>query len=335
MFGMELYEFFNFTRQVGLALAGATCLWAFVFLWRARKGSGEKKEALEWAANRLLLGFCVAFATAASSWFLLWNIWPVLAHEGITLFPSGQEYRSAFLLTVPLYIGWIVCTLGALVFRTLRKEMFNRYIPWFFGAQFLIVFVLISLYAWTGNVLSNEQLFYYFHGFHSIFTLGTVLTLDFLFLSTRTALLLQRYLFPFFPTISKIIFVGLGLDSLSVFFVFDTAVEFSARFFMAQTVVGILIINGTFMAGWLTRKVLNGLREGHLLEGKWRYIAGITGAVSATSWVTITFIDFFPHMTLSYFQLFSMYIFVILFGILANSAIVLLDKRQIFKHKET
>ncbi|HZX49579.1 MAG TPA: hypothetical protein VFE94_00305 [Candidatus Paceibacterota bacterium] len=329
MFGMELYELFNFTRQAGLALAGATSLWALVFLWRARKSEGEKKKALEWAANRLLLAFSVAFGAAAFSWFVLWNIWPVLAHEGITLFPSGTEYRSAFLLTAPLYVGWILFTLGVLVCRKFRKEVFARFLLWFYGAQFLVVSVLISLYAWTGSALGGEQLFYYFHGFHSIFTLGTVLTLDFLFLSTRTALSLQRHLFPFFPAISKIIFIGFGLDFLSVFLVFDTAVEFSARFFMAQTVVGILIINGAFMAGPLTRKVLNGLAEGRLLAGTWRYIAGVAGAVSITSWMTITFIDFFPRTAFSYTQLMGAYASVILFGIVANFFIARLDERHL------
>ncbi|MDP2641454.1 MAG: hypothetical protein Q8P39_02855, partial [Candidatus Yanofskybacteria bacterium] len=249
MLGIEFHEPFAFLRQVGLALAGAASLWAFVFLRAQKRSQGEKRQALGWAASRLLIAFSAGFGLAALSWFVLWNTWPVLAHEGITLFPSGAESSRAFLMMVPLTLAWIFGTLGVLLLGAWKREMFRKHLSWFYGIQFLVISVLISMYAWTGNVLSNEQIFFYFHGFHSIFTLGTILTLDFLFLSTRLLSGLQRHIFPFFPAISKIIFIGLGLDFLSVFLVFDQVIEFSARFFLAQTVVGILIINGVFMAG--------------------------------------------------------------------------------------
>ncbi|MEX2029105.1 MAG: hypothetical protein WD963_01340 [Candidatus Paceibacterota bacterium] len=328
--GVESYQFFQFTRQLGLALAGATSLWGFIFLWVGRKREVEetKKIILEWAGRRLLMLFTVGFILASVSWFVLWNTWPVLAHEGITLFPSGQESRNAFLFNIPIYIAWIFFTIGALTIKFLKPHLFQQKLPWFFGAQFLLASFLLSLYAWTGEIFSKEQLFFYFHGFHSIFTLGTVLTLDFLFLSSRRSLVRQQVLFPFFPTISKIIFIGLGLDFLSVYLVFDEALFLSTRFFMAQTVVGILIINGAFLSGPMTRKILNGLKKGEMLRGGWKRIAAVCGAISITSWTTITFIDYFPNLTFAYSTQFLIYLSVIIFGTLIKLAIDRQDEKM-------
>ncbi|MDP2641337.1 MAG: hypothetical protein Q8P39_02235, partial [Candidatus Yanofskybacteria bacterium] len=61
----------------------------------------------------------------------------------------------------------------------------------------------------------------------------------------------------------------------------------------------------------------------------WRYIAGISGAVSVISWTTITFIDFFPNMTLSYFQLLAGYVSAVCISMTVNLALAWFDQRRI------
>ncbi|MCF7831840.1 MAG: hypothetical protein K9M36_03075 [Candidatus Pacebacteria bacterium] len=329
MTGIDIYEIASFIRQVGLALAGGMSLWGFVFLLvaRFRTVDREKKETLEWAGHRLFFGSLIACVLAGVGWLVLWSTWPALAHEGITLFPTGEEYAKAFYMTIPWNIVWIFFSAVSLVLYGWYKNIFEKMLPWILLFQFLLVSFLISVYAWTGSLFSAEQIFFYFHGFHSIFTVGTVLTLDFLVLSTRRSIVKQLYLFPFFPSISKIIFIGLGLDFLSVALVFGQALEFSTRFFVAQTVVSILIINGVFLAGPLTRKILAEIRSGNFLSGRWKTYAMISGSISIVSWVTITFIDYVPRLQAPYVVIMSCYVVLIFCGILINKIVDYYDKR--------
>ncbi len=320
MFGMEFLEFAGFGRQVGLALAGATSLWGFVFLLVARKKESEQEKIiLRWVGERLLFLFFAGMTLALGFWLVIISSLPVFGHEGVTLYPTLVESIQAYQITFPIYIFWLLFSLSGLFLYVSRRDLFRSYLPWFFAINFLVVSFLISLYAWTGEVFSSNQIFFYFHGFHSIMTVGTVLTLDFLFLSSRRSLKLQSVIFPFFPQISKVIWVGLALDFLSVTLVFDQALELAPRFFFAQTVVSILIINGAFLSGPLTRRLMNGLRKGVLpLAGRWGRIATICGSISIVSWLSITFIDFFPNIELAYWQMITFYITAIVFAFIVN-----------------
>ena len=318
---MEISELVGFFRQAGLAVAGGSSLWAFVFLYVARRKSknDEGRHILEWASERLLLLFSGAFTVAMAAWLYTVLTLPVFGHEGVTLYPRLAETVGAFQLTFWIYVLWAAFSLGGLLSYLSNRERFRAFLPWFFGLQFLVVSFLISVYAWTGDPVSSVQIFYYFHGFHSIFTLGTVLTLDFTFLSIRKSRTAQRHIFPFFPQISKIIWIGLGLDFLSVALVFDQALDLGPRFFVAQTVVSILIINGAFLSGPLTRRMLGRIKDGLLpLAGRWKYIAAVCGSISIVSWLSITFIDFFPNVTLTYIQMMGIYTGVIVSAFVVN-----------------
>jgi len=321
MFGMEFLELVGFGRQLGLALAGAASLWGFIFLLGAKRStvSDQGQIILKWVGERLILLFSAGLLLTTLSWLVIIFSLPVFGHEGVTIYPSFEESLGAYQLTFPVYVFWLVFSLSGLVLYGLRRVLFLKYLTSFFVVQFLVTSFLISVYAWTGNLFSANQIFFYFHGFHSIMTVGTVLTLDFLFLSTRRSLALQNYIFPFFPKISKVIWVGLGLDFLSVALVFDEALVIGPRFFLAQTAVSLLIINGAFLSGPLTRKLLERLRAGQLpLSGRWGKIAAVSGSISIISWLTITFIDFFPNITLTYLQLVTIYGLAIVTAFLVN-----------------
>ncbi|PIQ92165.1 MAG: hypothetical protein COV70_01260 [Parcubacteria group bacterium CG11_big_fil_rev_8_21_14_0_20_39_22] len=311
MFGAELYELLNFFKQVGLALSGASCFWGSAFLFKSyaaqRQGNAESGLIFESVARKLMCTFSIGFIVAFAGWFALWQIVPAFAHEGIRIVPTGVQSQNAFSLTLPVYIFWIGLTAIFLIKNLISTVSINS-LKIFFIAQFLIVFGLISLYSWTGDVLGREQIFFYFHGFHSIFTLGTVLVLDFMFISAEKSLTLKRHIFPMAPLISKVIFVGLGLDFLSVTLIFGEAVDFSVRFFVAQTIVGILIINGVILSGPITRKMLSALETGTgKMPAKWNTIANICGTISIISWISITFIDFFENLTLGYSVIMTVY----------------------------
>lgn len=314
MFGIEFYELVSFFRQLGLAVAGAASLWGFVFIYISRKKGQTQTRSIiyEWVARRMMFVLYGAALVAIGAWGVLLATIPTFAHEGITLIPKTHEIYDAALKTAPLYIGWAVLLLVGLLWKGVRNSVTKSGWSWFYICNFALVSIVISYYVHTAGAPLGDIVFYAFHGFHSIFTLGTVLVLDIMFLSSKSSLTLQQHIFPLFPKISKVIWVGLALDSLSVLIIYPEAVILSPRFFFAQTVVGILIINGVLLSGILTRKILDNLEKGRTeLHGKWLLFADIAGAISITSWTSITFVDFFDELTLSYGQLFLIYVCVI------------------------
>ncbi|MEX0930366.1 MAG: hypothetical protein WDZ79_01665, partial [Candidatus Paceibacterota bacterium] len=238
-------NFISFARQLGLVVAGAAALWSVVFLVCSRRcGSDTSRIIFQWIAGRLQWLMYGGILIGTTSWLALSLMYEVLAHEGITLYPSVQETIAAFPVVAPGFVVLVALSCVGIFARLYSPRLFHRYALGYVLAQFLVLLYIVSFSsAWTGS-LSSEKTFYVLHSVHSIFTLGTVLTLDFLFLSAKSSRLLQQHIFPLFPAISAVIWVGLGIDFLSVALVLDDALALTSRFFFSQTVVGILIING-------------------------------------------------------------------------------------------
>jgi hypothetical protein len=316
MWGIELYQLLSFGRQFGLAVMGAAALWGIVFLYLAhtKKVNDTAGVFLSWIALRMRWLILAGGFIAVSMWLILTLFVPTYAHEGVTLVTAEAETINAMLLMAPLYLGII----GILLFLVLRinKPSFliaQKYgFSWFYPLVFILSSVGISYYTDLRGLPLNEIIFHIFHGFHSIFTLGTVLCLDLIFLSTQNAPFVQKNIFPYFPKISKVIWVGLSLDLFSTLLIYPNAITLTPRFYFAQIVVGIIILNGILLSGVITRRMLKNVNEGHkeriLL---WEKFATIAGAISITSWVSITLIDQLHDITLPLGILFCIYVSVI------------------------
>ncbi|MBP6925486.1 MAG: hypothetical protein KBC22_00285 [Candidatus Pacebacteria bacterium] len=315
MFGIELHEFISFFRQLGLAIAGAGSLWGLVFMYLGNRNKANPTGSfiMTWIGLRLQYLVYGGGIMAIMGWLGILMIGGVEAHEGITLITTKATLVAAAQTMTPVYIGLVVALLIGVVYKKMRLLTTRTGISIMYLATFILTFIAISYYTSFAGLDWNERIFHAFHGFHSIFTLGTVLTLDFMFLSSRASSLLQQHIFPLFPQISKVIWVGLSLDLLSVLLIYPDAVILSPRFFFAQTVVAILIINGVLLSGVLTRRILKLIEQGkHEVSKKWTLLASVAGTISVTSWMSITFVDFFPNLTLSYPQLLLVYISVII-----------------------
>lgn len=312
LFGIEPIEIVFSFKQLGLALAGASALWGMVFVMRGRKDShGDECFIFGWVAERLLLPLVAGIGTAMLAVVLLSCAFPVFAHEGIVLVPTPAEVGGALSVALPLYGVWVLTTLAALSWLKRRPADFNKHLFSFYAVSFVFACALISIPALTGS-LNRAQIFFTGHGFHSIFTLGTVLVLDFLFLMSKSSPILKQHIYPMFPLLSKVIWVGLGIDFLSVALVFDKAIALTPKFFFMQTVVGILIVNGTLLSGPITRRMLASVREGgEAMTKRWTFIADVAGTISISSWGTITFVDAFAHLSLSYPKLLAAYLTLI------------------------
>jgi hypothetical protein len=332
MFGFDFIEFIIFLKQFGLALTGAASLWGLVFVWKKRYGrqAASRHIVLDWIGRKMLIPYFVGLFAVVASWILYELQIPAIAHEGIVIVPTAAERHLASSMTSMIYICWFAFSLLMSIYVIKRKDSMKPLV-WFYGINLFVSFFLISLPAWTGE-LSFVQAFHAGHGFHSIFTVGTVVVLDFLFLLSFSSLILKQHIYPMFPAISKVIWVGLGFDFLSVALVFEEAIRFIPKFFFMQTVISILIINGILLSGILTRKLIWSISEGgENMNKKWENIANIAGTISVASWLSITFVDFFEDITLGYWNLIAIYLGLI---ILLNIGHAVWEKYNPLTHDE-
>ena len=297
-------EFLNFLKQLGFALAGASALWGWIFCRRKHED----------VAAKMLPLFFGGLIVGTISWLILFwrEVGNTLAHEGISITPLVDASIRAKFIQAPILLAAIIV---ALVFILRRKPdttpRSSSATKWFFVVEFFLMSVVISLLGWVGEI-NREQLFLFSHGFHSIMTLGTVLTVDYLFFISRRSLSQKQAIYPMFPLMSKVIWLGLGIDFASAALIYEQAVKFTSQFYFVQAVVGILIINGVILSGPLTRRLLDNIRRGvAVLPKKLNLIAGICGSISVTSWLTITFVDQFSDIHLAYGQFVAYYIIAI------------------------
>ncbi len=330
MFGAELSGLLAFGRQLGLALAGAASLWGVVFYFRSKEhGGGPHCLIYEWIARRLAWPLYTGLALAALSWLFLSSLLRAGAHEGIALKPESADVTSALGLFAPFLVAWVILALAGLLFKAVAPPHYHRWLGWFYAMNFLFAVTLISFPAWTGE-FSKAQWFLVGHSVHSIMTVGTVLVLDFLYLTARGSFILKEHIFPWFPTVSKVIWIGLGIDFLSVGLVFGEAIALTSKFFFMQTVVGVLVINGVLLSGPLTRRLLSSIRGGESAKaGRLVGLADLSGTVSITSWLTITFVDFFAHLTLRYHEFLFLYLALVALLFLVHKAWVGIEKRRL------
>ena len=316
MWGIEIYQLLSFGRQFGLSVMGAASLWGMVFLYVAHKKELNDPAGifLSWIGLRMRWFVIGGGSLAITTWFALTLLLPANAHEGVTLVTTQAGTINAMLLMTPLYLAMVGAVL--LLVANNKKPSFliapKFGFSWFYPFTFILASIAVSFYTDLRGLPLNESIFHIFHGFHSIFTLGTVLCLDLIFLSTQNAPFVQKHVFPLFPKISKVIWVGLSLDLLSTLLIYPEAISLTPRFYFAQILVGILIINGILLSGIITRRMLKNVEEGH---GEkilfWEKFATVAGAISITSWTAITVVDQLHDMTIPLSGLFLIYIFVI------------------------
>lgn len=329
--GFELLGFVSFLKQAGWAVAGAASLWGLVFsIYAIKKKDTTDEIVFKWISYRLFWLLNAASLVATLGWMISSKI--VLAHEGITIIPQPKEVFDAFMLLNPLFYIWLITLVAFLLIRVFKQSFFDKKLPYIFATQLVLISFLISITAWTSSI--NEQLFFIGHNIHSIFTIGTVIVLDILFLSTKNSLIMKQNIYPFFPTISKVIWVGLSFDFISVALVFDKAIALTPKFFFAQTVIGILIINGALMSGPLTKLMLKRVsKEGKPLSKRQTLAMDLAGTISITSWTTITFIDFFHNLKFEYYQFLMGYLTIIATLFILHHLWEKVEKRILLPHQ--
>ena len=292
---ITLLELTLFLKQASLALTGAAALWGLYFFYHAKKSRGKKKRTLLGASHKMLEPLSASLFVFVISWFLLdfRTSFSVLAHEGVVIDPTIQGLIAGLNVSEPFAIALMLVFAAGLICRAINKDAFTKHINAFYATILALATLVISLPVWTG-ALDPDKLFFIGHNVHSILTLGTVLVLDFIMLVAKYADEYKKYLYPHLPAFSKVIWLGLAIDFLSVAFVFERAMEVTTQFMFMQTVVAIIIINGLFLSGPITQQLLKTIKGKTVkpLPKNWNRIATISGCISIASWTTITFTDF-------------------------------------------
>jgi len=208
MYGFDTIEIIAFIRQFGLAVSGAASLWGLVFIFYKHVGrqAHSRHVVLDWISWKMLIPFYVGLIASFVGWLIYESMLPLYAHEGIIIVPDIAEKIAAGVITNPVYITWFVLNACAGIFVFVKREKTIGHLKIFFGTNLAFIFFLISLPAWVGGI-NYTQLFHIGHGFHSIFTFGTVVVLDFLFLLSFSSFLLKEHIYPLFPLISKVIWI--------------------------------------------------------------------------------------------------------------------------------
>lgn len=321
MIGITFPELLRFFIQVSAGAAGAASLWGMVFsviaLKRKSYENPEKRQRFFQIASILQFLFGLFFIIfLALWWFGFLAVYPPLsmAHEGIKINPTDDFIRIGFLFNFGFVSFLTIIGILNLYLWKFKNDIFRKWSATLFFSQLLLLSIIIAFSAFTGQFFTKEQLFYSFHNWHSILTLGSVIVVDILYISTLTKDNLKRILYPFFPWISMVIWVGLGLDFLSVVLVFEEALKITPQFFLSQTVVAIIILNGLLLSERLNNILIKLVRPDGVLSlpSNLAKIASVSGAISLASWTTITFVDFFKF-NVGYLTLLTAYFLFIVF----------------------
>jgi len=316
MFGIEAVEIVLFLKQLGLAVVGASGLWGFIMLKKASYAKDrENAEVFRNLAERLLTPLGIGALVAILAWITLFfiDVTLVSGHEGIVIEPTKQAIAESTVVTGTLFMLLAVTSVIGFGMYRKNKEKFLEKLSTFYLAQ-LIIAAALTVPVWS-SILNKEQLFFIGHSVHSILTIGTVIVLDFTFFFSESVDKIRKHLYLFLPNMSKAIWIGLGIEFLSVSLIFSDALLLTPKFFFMQTVIGIIILNGAFLAGPMNKKLISSVKGNKVekLSRGWVRIEGVSGVISISSWGTITFLDFLKGLTASYSQMALFYAGVLVF----------------------
>lgn len=314
MLGIELPDIIRFITQISLVVAGAASLWGAVFFWKNKTTTKKDREYYYKLSQRISILFFLSIAAFAIFRIIFsLTVFPLtaIAHEGIVIKPTLEEIFKGIVINNNLVVFSLIISLIHFSLFAFKKELLKRCAGILLTSNFILISAIILLSVYSGEI-DKTQVFHFFHNWHSVLTLGTVICVDFLFLFTMKDYELRRRLYSIFPLLSAAIWIGLGIDFLSVGLIFNEAFKVNSQFLFNQTLIGIIIINGAGLSGRINKTLKDIADPDHprKMSSKMKFIFGLSGSISIVSWLTITALDFFT-ITLSYFEFMVIYASII------------------------
>ncbi len=292
----NLPDFIRLLIQLCLAVAGASAFWGFVLTQKAKRDPDHKSEY-----EKIIEIVAKIFSTSSALFLLFWSFASIFvfqavsfAHEGIKIDPTNEYIRAGFSANL-FFVGILsVILLFFIRYLIFNKAKFHKLASKFFSIQFLLIAIIISIQVLKGS-FDKEQFFFILHNFHSIFTLASVVLIDILYMTTFKQNTLKPIVYNLFPWMSVGIWIGLGLDFASVFLILPSALVINPQFFLSQTVVAIIILNGTLLSSRVNEYLIDSLNpvEARKFPISFEQIFHWSGSISIVSWLTIYSVDFF------------------------------------------
>jgi len=307
--------------QISAAVVAASSLWGGILMLRNQFSKHKNPHVVELIHRLLLLFIPALLVFLISWWFSALFLFPLnaIAHEGIVIKPTLLGIQSGFAYGMPFVsLLMLVSVITLSLYLGERLNRHKKFEQWggtllltHFILIFIIMFILMAYIVWTG-FWDTHQIFFTLHSLHSILTLGTVLTVDFLYVISQNHSELKKIVYRFFPIMSAAIWIGLGIDFLSVSLIFKEAFHITTQLLFTQTVVGIIVLNGALLSGRITEMLKNLIHRDRVVPLSPRYhtLFGISGAISITSWLTIYLLDF-VKFSFTYLQFFAIYLCLI------------------------
>lgn len=328
MFGIELIEILLFLRLVGIALAGAAAFWGFIFLLLSRRAAERRQSAIwQGAAQKLLWVFFPALFFYGVMWSILaikQCVFCIQAHEGISLAQDVSGLTLSMQNQYPLFFilmfAGFALFLPLWFFRGRRFSLSN--LSWGYGFFFIMISVML-LYPWEGFDSMRYSVSSGLHNWHAIFTIGSVIIIDFLYIVLRFSL--RPLVARIFPMVTMGIWIGLGLDFVSSGLIFNEGFLLTDKFLFTQTLIGIVIINGVLLSGPIARAILKfqARMKTEVISPELHRIVGILGSISLAAWLSNGALGGFRTLTLSYWQLGLFYVLFV--------ALIFLSRERIEK----
>lgn len=316
MFGVELIEVLIFFRQFAIAVVGASTLWGLIFLFFSRISKNKRDSAMwQGIAQRLLQAFFLSLFAYGLVWAgiaVLECAFCVSAHEGISIAKNTQGLPHVMQQQFALYVALMLVGISSFCMLFWKRFFLLTHLSILYGISFILVSAIL-LYPWgalleleLGSLRNYTSLA--LHDWHSILTLGSVVLVDFLFVTLKANF--RSFPAKIFPLMTRGIWIGLGLDFISSGLILNKEFLSTDRILFMQTLIGIIIINGVLLSGPISRAVLSfhERMQTESLPKNLDIIAGISGALSITTWISITALDGFRAITLSYSQLALAYV---------------------------
>lgn len=308
----EINALILLTQQLGLAFIGAASLWGLFFFFnsKSKEHSEAENAACELISGKLFFAFILGCIFAFPAWVI---------KSGTSLSFVQQSRVRAFLalssgsqgilnIITTLWFFLFVLMLGGIFLYRRYREYFLKNINVFYVIAFITSLILISFP--TGiEKYDIDRLFFIYHGFPLIFTIGTVTVTDFVFFFTRSSLRLKRIIYPFLSTLHKMVWLGLGITFLWQWTALDPS-AINTQFYFVQTIIGLMIINGMLFTGPLMHKLEDGVSERHVkpLEDKWIAISEISGVITFSCWTSVSYLAYFTDLQFSYQFLMAFFI---------------------------
>ncbi len=307
-------------------MTGAASLWLMFLYYRKNKAREiSEVQNLEKLSDLLVILFSAGLIIFTVSWAILKYFFYAAVssgHEGIIVKAAADYIRDGLNAT-----SWFVVLLmivGGILIYTFkyRKSLFYQYRIFLFSASFLLVSLIDVFILYVGS-LDKLQFFYFLHHWHSIFTVGTVITVDYLYFKTSKDINLKRTAYNIFPFLSAIIWTGLGLDFLSNVLIFKQAFLVNSQFIFIQTVIAIIILNGALLADKINKRLIDSVRTDNPrpITPEEDIFLSLSGSVSIISWLTIAFVDLFVF-DLKYWQFIIYYLLVIIIAFIFHRLVI-------------